>query len=159
MPSGAYDVTRKKEVRSHDKIPDGEDCRTVRHDNGDGTFSESQKCTTRYREEPVYDDKCYFTIDRWTYERKVTSAGNGTSPEPQWPDTAITKTGQALGAEREGKKTETYSVTFSYGEGESTDCEMEFPRWLQVPEGVELDAETRVIGGGLSCPSIKLPGE
>ena len=36
MPSDAYSVSRSREVRSHKQIPDGQDCHTVRSDNGDG---------------------------------------------------------------------------------------------------------------------------
>lgn len=53
MPRDAYSMSRAREVRSHNQIPDGQDCRTVRSDNGDGdgTYSTSQECSTRYRSE------------------------------------------------------------------------------------------------------------
>ena len=50
--------------RSVEQVADGQECKTVRTDNGDGTFSERRDCVTRYREEPVYDDWCEFTGKR-----------------------------------------------------------------------------------------------
>ncbi|HLA43810.1 MAG TPA: hypothetical protein VJZ27_10260, partial [Aggregatilineales bacterium] len=64
MPGDAYSVSRSERERSSRQVPDGEDCRTRRVDNGDGTFSERQECTTRYRSEPIYDDYCEYKVDR-----------------------------------------------------------------------------------------------
>jgi len=64
VPGDAYALSRKSEVRSQKKIADGKTCKTVRKDRGDGTFKETEKCETKYRDEPVYDNKCYFQVNR-----------------------------------------------------------------------------------------------
>jgi hypothetical protein len=65
LPGGAYAVTRTREVRDHKQIPDGQDCHDRHIDKGDGTFTVKQECTTKYRSEPVYGDKCHYSVDRW----------------------------------------------------------------------------------------------
>ncbi|MGJ3237622.1 MAG: zinc ribbon domain-containing protein [Anaerolineae bacterium] len=71
----------QREQRSTRRIADGQTCRTVRQDNGDGTFSERQECTTNYREEPVYDDMCSWRGMRWEFDRDArTSGGLTTTP-------------------------------------------------------------------------------
>jgi hypothetical protein len=65
MPADAYQISRSREQRSTRQIPDGQDCVDVRADVGDGTFSKRRECTPRYREEPQYDMKCSFRVNRW----------------------------------------------------------------------------------------------
>ncbi len=156
-PSSAYDSSSTEKVRSHDKIPDGEDCTTVRVDNGDGTFSEKEKCTTKYREEPVYDDWCTYKIDRWEVGRTERATGGGTTPEPEWPRVSLSKTGTSLGAEREGKKTETYVVHFVDAENNKTECEYDIGKWQSIADGSEWKAEASVLAGTLDCDSLGSP--
>ena len=84
-PSSAYDVSKTEKERSTRKVADGEDCTTVRVDNRDGTFSEKEQCTTRYRDEPVYDDCCEYTVNRWMTARSVRAAGDDAAMAPAWP--------------------------------------------------------------------------
>lgn len=109
MPLGAYGVSSRSEVRSTNRIPDGEDCTTVRRDNGDGTFSESEQCTTRYREEPVYDDRCYYSINRWVPVASAISRGEGLNSTITWP-AANVSTGSSLGSRREAGREARYNV-------------------------------------------------
>lgn len=112
VPTGAYSVSSRREVRDYTRVPDGEDCRVRRVDNGDGTFREVRECTTRYREEPIYDDRCYFTINRWTNERVAQADGAALSPAPAWPNPALqTCPTTQLGCERESGRAENYYLT------------------------------------------------
>ena len=126
MPTDAREVTRKQEVRSYKQVPDGQDCRTVSKDRGDGTFTQQQKCTTKYRKEPVYDQKCHFTVDRWEYARSVTAQGRSLADVPIWPTVQLKKTGQGIGAERQGKQVEKYTVHFTGAESMTATCD--FPQ-------------------------------
>ena len=75
----------RQEQRSTRRVPDGQECRTVRRDQGDGTFREERQCETKYRDEPVYDDKCTWSGQRWESDRTEEVSG-GLSDTPVWPD-------------------------------------------------------------------------
>lgn len=130
VPSGAYNMTCHREQRSTRRIPDGEDCRTERQDRGDGTFSERQVCETRYREEPVYDDMCDFTIDRWTYTRSATSRGDSINDEPYWEDPNLNDCRSTrLGCEREGGRNERYTLQLAGSNNATYTCDVPFSLW------------------------------
>lgn len=154
MPADAYSVSRSREVRSHRQIPDGEDCRTVRTDNGDGTYSTSERCTTRYRSEPIYDDKCYYTVDRWGHARTERADGVGTSPAPSWPAVRLARTGSCRGCEREGARRETLTLKVR-GPKRSWDCDVDSARWLRLQDGAGAKVEVRVVTGGAVCSSLR----
>ncbi|MDZ7705551.1 MAG: zinc ribbon domain-containing protein, partial [Trueperaceae bacterium] len=73
MPRDAYSVRRSREIRSYNEyqVRTGEECSVRNVDNGDGTFRQERVCTDTYRteREPVYDDFCDYTVDRWGFER------------------------------------------------------------------------------------------
>ncbi|GBF51184.1 hypothetical protein LPTSP4_27160 [Leptospira ryugenii] len=158
MPMDAYSVSRRSEVRSYRQVADGEECHTVRSDRGDGTYSESESCSTKYRSEPEYDDKCYFTVDRWTFERNSKSSGDGIDPEPFWPSPTFNDCGQSIGCERLGQRKEVYTVHFieSSGEtrGEKHDCEFEQTKWKHFVPGKEYKAEKSVIFNYITCDTL-----
>ena len=37
-------------------------CSIVKKDNGDGTYNETEKCQTKYKTVPIYDDWCTYEI-------------------------------------------------------------------------------------------------
>lgn len=155
LPSGAYDVACHREQRSTKKIADGETCDDVREDNGDGTFRVVRKCRTKYREEPVYDERCSYRINRWVEGRRLESFGGSLSDGPRWPEAKLARTGQCLGCEREGRRTETYRVRFRLEpSGDEDSCEYPEARWRALQVGRRLPAKARVVGGGLDCGSV-----
>ncbi len=154
MPSGAYDVSRSKEQRSTKKIPDGETCGTRDVDRGDGTFKRQKECKPKYREEPVYDDKCRYTIDRWGRERSVTAKGASLSDSPEWPAVRLSRTGNCRGCEREGSRSEKYTLDLKGPKGEKWDCDVGESKWRAASEGAVKDVKVRVIGGGVDCGSL-----
>ncbi|MDD5308229.1 MAG: zinc ribbon domain-containing protein [Deltaproteobacteria bacterium] len=158
MPSSAYDVSKSREVRSHNKIPDGEDCSTKRVDNGDGTYKEKRECTTKYREEPVYDDKCRYKIDRWYEGRSIASSGRSLAETPGWAPFALVRTGQCVGCEREGRRIETYRVHFQDQDGGKSECDFDQARWAAIPDGSQWTARAKVLTGALDCSSLAPPG-
>jgi hypothetical protein len=135
MPSGAYGVSRSREQRSTRQIPDGQTCSTRDVDRGDGTFERKQECRTKYREEPIYDDRCRFTIDRWQVNRAAKSSGQGLEPAPAWPPVNLTRKGSSLGSEREGSRNEKYSLSLSDKEKKTYTCDLPFTKWNAVADG------------------------
>src|SRR5690606_36771356 len=111
-------ITQRREQRDTRQVPDGEECTTRRVDNGDGTCSERRTCRTVYRSEPIYDQRCYFTVDRWGYERSVTTSGASLNEAPFWPQACLARTGSCIGCEREGERVEEYHVILHSAETE-----------------------------------------
>jgi hypothetical protein len=155
MPSGARDVSKRREQRSTNKIADGEDCSTRDVDRGDGTFERKKTCTTRYKEEPVYDDKCSFTVDEWKVSRTERSGGSALAPEPQWPAVRLGRTGTCLGCEREGGRKESYEVKLEKQGGGSDSCSMPQAKWQTFAAGSTHKVKIRVIGGGVDCDTLQ----
>lgn len=124
MHSGAYNTSCSQKQRTTRQVADGQDCKTVREDKGDGSFSEHEECTTKYRDEPVYDTYCSYNYDSWDYSRTVTAKGDAVSPAPDWPAVTLKCEGQATyGCERVQGKDEKYIVHFKESSGDKTyDC-------------------------------------
>lgn len=154
MPAGAYNVTRSREQRSTRQVADGQECSPVRRDNGDGTFTVVQECTTKYRDEAVYDTRCHFTIDRWQEARTATAAGASLAESPQWPEVVLARTGDCVGCEREGKRSERYFVSLQ-GPEETFECAVEAGLWQRLNDGRKVTMKVGVIGGGARCSSLE----
>lgn len=154
MPRDAYSVTQRREQRDTRRVPDGQECSTVRVDNGDGTYSERQQCHTVYREEPVYDQRCYYTVDRWGVDRAVTASGTALSDTPQWPQVQLQRTGNCLGCEREGDRSEVYIVYLKTDDGEYS-CEVSQADWEQMPIESIWKFQIGVVTGQPDCASLQ----
>ena len=156
-PSDAYSVSRSRKQRSTKKIPDGETCRTVNKDNGDGTFSTRQKCTTKYRSEPVYDDLCSFTVDRWGHERTEVAEGRGRSPAPAWPRVQVDDC-RRLGCTRIAGRRASYWVHMVDGDGDAQSCDVSEATWGAMHEGSRWAARKRVVWDNLVCDGLQPEG-
>jgi hypothetical protein len=158
MPADAYSVSRFRDVRSYNEIPDGENCTTKRVDNGDGTFSERQECTPKYRKEPVYDDKCQFTVNRWNANREVVARGVSLAETPAWPQVNLPVSAQAtLGAERLGPRTEKYTVQFVGKPNEAYACDFPQTAWQGYLVGSKWKGDVGVVTNILDCSSLAAP--
>ncbi len=140
LPARAYGVSRTREQRSSKSVPDGEECQIKRVDKGDGTFKKQRECKPKFREEPVYDEKCHFTIDAWTHARAERAAGASLAETPRWPEVKLREGPSAgsgcLGCEREAGRTETYKLLFRDAKsGDAGDCEVPQPKWQGAPDG------------------------
>ena len=154
MPSGAYNVSRHREVRTTKKIPDGEDCHDRNVDKGDGTFTVKKECTTKYREEPVYDDKCTFDVDRWHVVRTAKAEG-ATTPAPSWPDPRLASSSSGRGAERAGVRREDYVVQLRDAKsGKTHDCSFAEDKWRAFVDGSRHKMKVRMIGAAV-CDSLQ----
>lgn len=156
MPGDAYRMSSRSEVRSHQKIADGETCRTERIDQGDGTFTTRQHCETRYREEPVYDSKCYFTVNRWRYKRSLTARGN--DREPRYPLLRLVNPGNCLDCEREAQRVANYFLNLTTLAGNKTApyrCETSEALWRQAAPKSLWTMEIGKLSGNIHCDTLK----
>lgn len=156
MPSDAHGVTRSRKERSKRRIPDGETCQTRKVDNGDGTYREARECEPKYREEPVLEDFCAFTVDRWSVARQVKAAGKA-SEAPAWPAVGALRPGASRDSEREGSRREVYSVELADAEGKGGACEVDAARYPSLTEGSRWLAERRGLTGGILCETLSPP--
>lgn len=156
IPEGGREYDKKEEIHHYDtvidhyedvtvtktrQVQDGYDTHTNYIDNGDGTFREETVSTPRYVTEtytevetqpvyvdvPVYQTKYYYEIERWVYERSVSTSGK--KEEPYWGDVALKD------QEREGKREENYIVTFVTKKNKTYEKEMPFDEWKKYEMG------------------------
>jgi hypothetical protein len=155
LPAGAGDVRRHREERSKKQVADGETCSMRKVDKGDGTFHETKECTPKYKDEPVYDDKCDYRVNRWHSERIDTAQGKATT-NVNWPASSITRPGSCVGCEREGARTETYTVVFQDSKAEPYRCDFPQTKWASFSQGSHWKGAVRLVGT-LDCDSLAKP--
>jgi hypothetical protein len=174
-PIDAYNVSRRSELHHTDRIPDGQDCRMVQgsctescsnRDNGNGSGSRvctkscepaRRECTTRYRSEPVYAQRCYYIVDRWRTNRTARANGSSLAPEPVWPSPTYRGCTGSLGCERLGARTATYEVHLVEPGKKEHQCEFAQPKWASFSVGQAFKGEVGVISGSLDCDSLREP--
>jgi len=155
MPADAYQVVRTREQRSTRQIADGETCVESRADMGDGTFTKRRDCSPRYREEPVYDSRCSYRINRWQVLRTDT-LGGGATLAPEWPNPVLGNTwapGNSLGAERLGPRSEDYRVRVQNTKGKAWTCHLPLEAWTSLAEKQAMTIKVRGTGGA-DCDSL-----
>jgi hypothetical protein len=158
LPGDAYAVTHSREQRSTRQVADGQTCHDTRVDQGDGTFVKRQECSTRYRNEPVYDQRCRFQVNRWRSVRAVKADGQS-APTPIWPVVGPLNTNfagaspGALGSEREGARRESYVLTLA-SDKQTWTCELPEIVWAKYQQGSSAPLKVRLIGGA-DCASLK----
>jgi RNA polymerase subunit RPABC4/transcription elongation factor Spt4 len=159
MPGDAYSVSRRREQVDTRRVADGQECRRVQVDQGDGTFREQQQCETKYREEPVYGDVCYYTVDRWRYDRTVKSEGDK-NVQPFWQDLQLRRTGSCLGCEREvdNSRKESYILILK-GDGDAQyECPVEQEVWDRTSLESTWKLEVGRVLGDARCDTLKPAG-
>lgn len=164
VPDGGRTYDEKEEIHHYDQeidhyetvqvartrtVQDGYDTSVEYVDNGDGTFTEHTVQTPRYitetyyeteqqpvyKDVPVYATKYYYEIDKWVVTRNVTT--NGKEDAPYWGETNLT------GKEREGEKTETYTMIFSTEKKEYS-VDVPFGIWDSMDVNSEADLTIQV---------------
>lgn len=139
VPSGAREISRSREIRKYNEIPDGfeevnetytEQVKTGEKkvkdgkvNLGNGRFKIKYKTVPiykdvtktrrvkrqKYRKEPVYDQKITYEVEKWKPIEKVTASG--VDNEPYWPETKAAKsTPPKVGDIREGTRKEEFKV-------------------------------------------------
>lgn len=155
LPAGAYSVTHTREQRGTRKIEDGQECTDKRVDMGDGTFRKQRDCHTRYREEPVYDDRCHFHINRWQLARTEKAAGDASAP-PLWPSPRLSQPAfslDGLGRERLGGRHERYTAELQSSKGKTWSCDLPATSWANLKQGESVTVKVRGTGGAV-CDTL-----
>jgi hypothetical protein len=149
VPAEASSPVCHERQRSTRKVEDGEECRTERRDNKDGTFEQVKKCTPKYRSEPVMDSWCRFSARRWKAVADLKASGSGMSPA--WPNNAPPADSRAtLGATRQGKRTETLILEF----GQQGRCNVSDAVWRKYSDGQRIKVDVRASSGEVACSSL-----
>ena len=154
IPSDAYSISKSKKVRSYKQVPDGETCSTQNVDLGDGTFKQEKVCETNYRDEPVYDEHCSYTVDRWRYARDVIAGASDKSP--YWPTYTLACTDTTYGCEREGSRESQYNLHLREPKEKiNYQCHLDEGVWQNSKIESRWNLKVGVITGGERCGSLK----
>jgi hypothetical protein len=154
MPGEVYDVRRESKVRSQRHVEDGEVCSLRRIDQGDGSYQEQQECRPKYRNEPVYDDYCHYSRNRWAAQRTLSAAG--TDKQPYWPQVTLNQngacigclSGACLGCEREGSRREKFYFHLHDAKGQNYKCTVALSVWQNAQINTIWRMEKRVLSSG-----------
>jgi hypothetical protein len=182
-PLDARNISRRQKVHHHETVTDcydcdchseqyqsgsHQECHTERQDNGNGSFSSYQVCTSvpdysdrqvcvdRTHQEPVYEAWCTYDIDRWKPQRTPTMSG-GEGQEPTWPklEYKVCRATQ-LGCERPGTKSQWYKTEFKdLGDPDTYECEWPQSKWKKYRVGSQWEAIVKVVGGRFQCDSLE----
>ena len=153
MPSRAYSVRRTTRTKQR-QVQDGETCHTVRRDNGDGTFSNVQQCSPKYRMESYQAPYCFYKVDNWEINRTKESKGKYTE-KPYWPKYELKGTSRY--PERVASKYENWNlIVEKTGEqlDEETTCNVKKTMWKKLKPGSVYSARAGVVLGNIDCSSI-----
>jgi hypothetical protein len=154
MPYDAYSVYRHSEVRRYNKIADGQSCSSRRVDKGNGTFTTKQSCVTKYRDEPVYADKCDYKVDRWQYFRSVYA--RGTNKEPHDPVSNVFNSGSCLGCEREAQHVAKYVLNLRNEANEAVVCDVPMNVWQLAELPSQWTMKVSVLSKAKHCETLRV---
>ncbi len=155
VPAGAQGVSCRQEQRETRQVQDGQTCVDKRQDKGDGSFAVTQECTPNYRSEPVYGEKCSYTALTWTVSDTKKAAGKGVAPAPSWPAVSLGATGNFVGAQREGKRSESYTLHLvNEADKSALSCTLPESKWSSMADGSRWKAQVGVISGALDCTAM-----
>lgn len=150
VPADARGRSCFQKQRSTKQVPTGEEkCTTKRKDKKDGTFEQVRTCKPVTRSEPVHDDWCRYTVRRWEQLAPVKASGTGTSPA--WPTEGLppAEAAPALGARRQGKRTERLILDLG-----TQSCDVSEAVWKKYADGAKAKVEVRASSGDLVCSSL-----
>jgi hypothetical protein len=156
VPGDAYGRSCSQRQRGERQVPAGshEECRDV--DQGDGSFRRECHTVQDYRSEPVYDQWCTYTVDRWDYARSVKAGGDGKQPLPEWPTVTLAAGTGRYGEEREAARHEAYTVTVRDKDGKKRVCDFDSQTtWTQYDVGTPVTLKLR-LGGSPDCDTLKI---
>lgn len=157
MPSDAYAVSSFRDVRSHRQVADGQTCSTSRHDRGDGSYRTERVCHTKYRSEPVYDNRCRYSVNRWRFNNSELASGSGTSvPKDPEVNHLMLDSNNRLGNKRLGSRSSSYKVIFNYQDDDKVvkdSCGYNQLTWSKFDLKRQYNGKVRMIGG-LICNEI-----
>ena len=145
-------VTKKNSAKTI-QVEDGQDCRIEKQDKGDGTFTETEKCTTKYKDIPQDDLWCKYQLDEWKV--KDTKRETGLTLDPKWPEVNLVACPVIkLGCKRQGSKNEEYQLVLQDTDGNQHECDFTESKWKSVSVGTSKTMEFRKLDGGIKCDTF-----
>ena len=153
-PSDAYNVSSRREQRSTKKIPDGEECSTRNVDRGDGTFERRRECHTKYREEPIYDNRCYYTVDRWKTRAHRAGRGAGHLARARLAARAPVAHRELAGRRARGHTARDVHAEPQGQRRQGVQLQGAFPKWQAVADGLSKTIKVGVITDAAECDTL-----
>lgn len=176
LPSGARQTDTKIELYGYQpvldhyetkyrtvsqQVYDGEEVHTTYSDNGNGTFTEHTYTTPKYRteyvqesyqdpvyrQEPIYQTKYYYDIDRWTVIDKYTSSGDDQNPYWNEKYTLAEK-------QRDTSRAETYTVWYINKKGKEFSRDLPYKEWEDIRVGYQYATTKCLLGITYKSESI-----
>lgn len=142
------DHYKKETVTKSRKVPCGSHEKVVGYtDLGNGHFEEETETVIDYkteyytetiekpvyRKEPVYATKYYYEIDKWFYERSVSTKGN--DKNPYWGEVVLGN------KERENGRSEVYYITATNSKEEQKEYTLSYNNWINIEENSTLSVK------------------
>jgi len=154
VPGDAYNQRCERRQRDTRQVQTGsrEECTNI--DQGDGTFRRECRDVPIYRDEPVYDDWCTYTVNRWSPSRQVKAEGVGKVPPPAWPEVQLAQGVGGIGQEQIGDRSERYIVRFEQTNGKQHTCSFDQATWEQFEVGGGLKFEVG-LSGNVDCDTVQ----
>ena len=154
IPRDAAKNNCRSKERSTKKVASGQECQTVKNDNGDGTYQEKNECKPTYSDEAIYSQWCTYNINVWNKFDTVVKKGDNID-NIKWPTTNIRECSiQALNCEREGAKKERHLTHFRDSEGKEHSCDFPFNKWKNIKDGTRKSLQFSTFTGKLDCSSF-----
>ncbi len=87
----------------------------------------------RRQQRTTYADWCEFEAEAWRSARNLELDGLGTAPDPVWPAQDFVPCDQ-LACEREGRRTESYTVGYARADKSTNNCNLDQVSWGSVAD-------------------------
>jgi hypothetical protein len=93
---------------------------------------------------------------KWKTARTEKAGGSSVDDTLKWPEVRLGRTGSCVGCEREGARTETYTVLFVDTKSKEDDhCDFkDTSKWTSFKKGSRWKGKVAMIGG-LDCGSLQ----
>ncbi len=158
VPSGAERVSCRSEKRDSRSVSDGETCKNVRKDQGDGTFKEVKECKPKTKQEAVMGEKCDYTVNKWARTREAKATG-GPKDAVAYPDPKLRRTGDCVGCERAGAKAEVFTIQWRESGGKrALSCDTTRSIWDKVQVGSKWKGPVGVNKDFVDCAKLQPAG-
>ncbi|MEA5471529.1 zinc finger protein [Spirulina sp. 06S082] len=169
IPAGGRLLSQREEIRRYKQVLDHYETKTRQVSEQVKTGTESYNCGTRdlgngyfetktctrdvyetrtktetyddpiYRDEPIYETKYTYEIDRWLRDR--VEVASGVTKQTYWPDFVLNA------KEREGGRSQDYKVYFTGEKGESYTLELDPDFWSTFDPGESQILKVNRLGG------------
>lgn len=168
IPPGGRKISQSEEIHHYDQVLDHYETKTRTYteqvldhyetyvsgyrDLGNGYFEEitSQRPVYRtetrtetyqepvYKQVPVYKTKYVYDIDKWVHQSYKKTSGNDKAP--YWSDY------ECSSKERQGARSETYTITVQDEDGKTKDYTLSFAEWNTLTVGQEVKMKANAFG-------------